>query len=40
MVHFQQVPDFGFTNELEDTALVVSVTFVDETKIPFVQIYR
>ena len=34
------VPQVDFTNEPEDIALVVSVTFVDETKIPYLQVYR
>ena len=34
------VPDVDFANEPEDIALVVSVTFVDETKILFVHVYQ
>lgn len=33
------VPYVDFTDEPEDIALAVSVTFVDETKIHFVQVY-
>ena len=33
------VPDVDFISEPKDIALVVSILFVDETKIPFVQVY-